>query len=125
MTCGDPQVPRAGPLVWNVMYVDFLRMNVLAGTSIIGFADDALVMCAAQDVRILELRINESLGRANRWLHSRGLKMALRKPRLCALRTGDPFSTRGSFSQSMRSSVKQTLSTWGCSWIVGLALANT
>ena len=26
-----------------------------AGTSIVGFADDALVVCAADDVRILEL----------------------------------------------------------------------
>ena len=42
------------------MYDDFLRMDLPAGTSIIGFADDALFVCAA-DVRILELRINECL----------------------------------------------------------------
>ena len=35
-----------GPLVWIVMYDDFLRMDLPAGTSIIGFADDALVVCA-------------------------------------------------------------------------------
>ena len=45
---------------------------------IIGFADDALV-CDADDVRILELRINESLWRAKRWLDSRCLKMAPEK----------------------------------------------
>ena len=45
---------------------DFLRMDLPAGTSIIGFADDALVVCAADDIRILELRINESLRRAKR-----------------------------------------------------------
>ena len=50
-----------GPLVWNVMYDDFLRMDLPAGTSIISFADDALVVCAADDVKILELRINDSL----------------------------------------------------------------
>ena len=44
-----------GPLVWNVMYDDFLRMDLPAGTSIIGFADDGLVVCAAH-VKILELR---------------------------------------------------------------------
>ena len=54
-------------------------MNLPAGTSIIGFADDALVVCAADDVRILELRINESLWRAKRWLNSRCLKMAPKK----------------------------------------------
>ena len=50
----------------RVMYDDFLRMDLPAGTSIVGFADDALVVCTADDVRILELRINESLWRAKR-----------------------------------------------------------
>ena len=50
-----------------------------AGTSIIGFADGALVVCAADDVRILELRINESLWRSKRWLDSRCLKMTPEK----------------------------------------------
>ena len=68
-----------GPLVWNVMYDDFLRVDLPAGTSIVGFADDALVVCAADDVGILELRFNESLCRAKRWLDSIGLKMALEK----------------------------------------------
>ena len=57
------------------MYDDFLRLEPPAGTSIIGFADDAFAVCVAEDVRILELRINESLWRAKRWLDSRGLKM--------------------------------------------------
>ena len=45
------------PLVWNVMYDDFQRMDLPAGTSIIDFADYALVVCAAGDVEILVLRI--------------------------------------------------------------------
>ena len=58
MTCGAPQGSQVGSLVWNIMYDDFLRMDLPAGTSIVGFADDVLVVCAAEDVRILELRIN-------------------------------------------------------------------
>ena len=79
MTCGAPQGSRVGPLVWNVMYDDILRMDLPAGTSIIGFADEALVVCDADDVGILELRINESLWREKRLLDSRCLKMALEK----------------------------------------------
>ena len=79
MTCGAPRGPRVGPLVCNVIYDDFLTVDLPVGTDIIGFADDALVMCTADDVRILELRINESLWRANRWSDSRCLKMALEK----------------------------------------------
>ena len=76
MTCGTAQGSWVGPLVWNVMHNDFLRMDLPAGTSIIGVADDALVVGAADDVRIRELRINKSLWRAERWLDSRCLKMA-------------------------------------------------
>ena len=61
------------------MYDDFLHMDLPAGTSITGFADDALAVCAADDVRILKLRINETLRRAKRWLDSKGLKMAPEK----------------------------------------------
>ena len=63
---------------WYI-YDDFLRMDLPAGVSIIGFADFALAVCAADDSGILELRINESLWRAKRWLDSRGLKMAPEK----------------------------------------------
>ena len=52
------------------------RYDMWCGTSIIGFADDALVVCAAEDVRIVEPRINGSLWRIKRWLDSRSLKMA-------------------------------------------------
>ena len=79
MTYGALQASQMGPFVWHVMYDDFLRMELSAGTSIIGSADDVLVMCAADDVGILELRINESLWRAKRWLDSRSLGVAPEK----------------------------------------------
>ena len=79
MSCGAAQKSRVGPVVCNVMYEDFLRMDLPAGNSIVGFADDALVVTATDDVRILELRINESLWRAEPWLDSRGLKIAPKK----------------------------------------------
>ena len=79
MKCGALQASRVGPLVWNFMYGDFLLMDLPTGTSIIGFADNAIVVCAGDDVGILELRINESLRCAKRWLDSRGLKKAPEK----------------------------------------------
>ena len=79
MTCGAPQGSQVGLLVWNLMYDNVLSMDLPVGMSIIGFADDALDACAADDVRILELRINESLWRAKRWLDSRCLTMAPKK----------------------------------------------
>ena len=79
MTCGAPQGSRVVSLFWNVMYDVLLRLDLPAGTSIIGFVDDALVVCPAEDVEILELRINTSLWRAKRWLDIRGLQMTPEK----------------------------------------------
>ena len=50
MTCGASQGSRVGPLVWNVMYDDFLCMDLPAGTSIIGFEDDTLVVLGKHEV---------------------------------------------------------------------------
>ena len=79
MKCGAPQGLRVGSLVWNIMYDDYLRMDLPAEMSIIGFADDAFVVCAADVVRILDLRFNESLWQAKPWFDSRCLKMAPEK----------------------------------------------
>ena len=46
---------------------------------IIGFADDARVVCAADDVKIMKLSISDSVWLAKRWLNSRYLKMATEK----------------------------------------------
>ena len=52
-------------------------------------------------------------------------RVLLKIPRLCWSRTGDPSNTRGSFSGNKKLSGKRALSTWVCSWIEGLASANT
>ena len=56
-----------------------LSENQFGFRKYVGFADDTLVVCAAEDLRILKLGINESLWWSKRWLDSRGLKMALEK----------------------------------------------
>ena len=70
MTCGAPQGSRVGLLVWNVMYDDFLPMDLPAGTSIIGFADDALVVSQIwvliESFVTLVIKTRELDGRAER-----------------------------------------------------------
>ena len=73
------------------MYDDFLRMDLPVGTSITAFADNALVVYVAEDVRILEIRINESLWRVKRWLNSRGQKMAPEKSEALLVRDRRSF----------------------------------
>ena len=79
MTCNARQGFLEGPLVWNVIYDDFLRIYLPVGRSIFGFTDNVLVVCAAEDVGNQGLRINQSLWRVNRWLDSRSLEMSLEK----------------------------------------------
>ncbi|CAH2019009.1 unnamed protein product [Acanthoscelides obtectus] len=79
MTCGAPQGSRIGPLLWNVMYDDFLRMELPEDTSIVGFADDAIMVSAAASVEVLGIKVNDSLSRAKRWMECRGLQMVLDK----------------------------------------------
>ena len=62
----------------------------LVGTSI-SFVDNALIVCAADDVGILELRINKSLRRAKRWLDSRSLEMTLEKTETLLVRDRRSF----------------------------------
>ena len=66
----------------------------------------------------------KSGGQSVGWI-AEAWKWPLKRPRFCWSRTGNPFSTQGSFSENMRLSAKQASSTWGCSWIEGLASANT
>ena len=117
MTCGAPQGSRVGPLVWHVMYDDFLRLKLPASAK-------PMMHLSCVPLKTLESLINESLWRATRWLDSSGLKMDPERPRLHWSRTGDFCDTQESFPENMRLSGKQTSSTWGCSWIERLASAN-
>ena len=65
--------------------------QIPTGTNITGFTDDALFVCATEDVIILELRINESLRRAKRWLDSTCLKMAPEKTEVLLARDRRSF----------------------------------
>ena len=61
MTYDAPQGSRVGLLICNVMYDDFLRMDLPAGTSIIGFVDDALVVCAGRFLKMAPEKTEASL----------------------------------------------------------------
>lgn len=61
MPCGATLGSRIGPFLWNMMYWWLLTMEMLKNTSLIGFADDTIIVCYSDDVRLLELRVNDAL----------------------------------------------------------------
>lgn len=79
MSCGAPQGSCLGPLLWNVVYDDFLRMDMLPGVEVIGFADDALITIQALDIDHLERKTVRSLKQVKDWLEGKQLEMAVEK----------------------------------------------
>ena len=79
VTCGVPQGSRLGPVLWNVMYDKLLRIETPIDSQLIGYADDTLIICHSDNVDILEMKVNETLFRVNRWLEKRLLHMAVEK----------------------------------------------
>ena len=79
VTCGVPQGSRLGPFLWNVLYDDILNINLPNNTQLIGYADDTLIISHSDNIKVLELRVNEALFRVKRWLDRRRLQMAAQK----------------------------------------------
>ena len=79
MTCKAPQGSRIGPYLWNTLYEDFSEMKLPGKVTLIGFADDAIIICPENNLELLEMKVNESLRRVKIWLESRKLQMALEK----------------------------------------------
>ena len=73
MTCGPPQGSRIGPFLWNKLYDDFLEMELPGKVTLIGFADDTIIICPENNLELLEMKVNKSLRRVKMWLESRKL----------------------------------------------------
>lgn len=52
-------------------------MELLLDTAIVGFADNALIVCWLDDENILEVKLNDACRRAMEWLENRSLRMAI------------------------------------------------
>lgn len=48
-------------------------------TTLKAFADNVLLVCRALETKFLQIKLNESLRRVERWLFRHGLQMALEK----------------------------------------------
>lgn len=76
ITAGVPQGLVLGPLLWNVMYDEVLR---LPGVKIIGFADDIAIVTVAKHIHDVESSTNEAIVRVKNWLKSAKLELAEHK----------------------------------------------
>lgn len=79
MSCGVPQGSVVGPLLWNITYDAVLTVGLPADTSVIGFADDTMVLARGTNSKIAEVNVNAALKTASSRITSLGLSLAVEK----------------------------------------------
>ncbi|KAH8323775.1 hypothetical protein KR067_012650, partial [Drosophila pandora] len=79
VTAGVPQGSVLGPLLWNIMYDEVLRIELPEGCKLIGFADDLALMVVAKETKEVESNANNAIKCISAWMADSGLDLAAHK----------------------------------------------
>lgn len=79
VTAGVPQGSVLGPLLWNVLYDDVLKIDTMKEMECYAFADDLAVVVEADSPKQLTDYGNEALRIISRWMRINELKLAPQK----------------------------------------------
>lgn len=79
MSRGVPQGSILGPILWNLVYDDVLRITLPQGVHLIAFADDlVLVVTGKHEAEVMEAA-NLAVKRIIEWMTANGLRVAAEK----------------------------------------------
>lgn len=84
---GVPQGSVLGPTLWNVLYDGLLRTTQPEGVTLVGFADDIIVVVVARGEEQLMNTANTSIQRVANWMNNNGLQLAPEKTEVALLTT--------------------------------------
>lgn len=79
ITAGVPQGSMVGPLLWNGMYDGVLTLQLPAGVSIVGFADDIVLMVLGETQLQVEVQASEAIRIIEEWMSNHQLQLAHQK----------------------------------------------
>lgn len=79
ITGGVPQGSVLGPILWNIMYDDLLKLELPIGAELIAFADDALLIVVGKHLEEIQRIAEQSCDRIQEWMSSAGLTLAAQK----------------------------------------------
>lgn len=81
-TKGCPQGSVLGPLLWYVVFDDFLRVGEIEGVKVIAYADDGLVLVRANSRNEIEHKFRAVTEGIERWARLVKLEFAVEKTKL-------------------------------------------
>lgn len=79
ISSGVPQGSVLGPTLWNILYDGVLEIDQPEGVTLIGFADDIVMVVTAIDESTLMSRANTALQRVDNWMETKNLHLAPEK----------------------------------------------
>jgi len=79
VTCSVPQGSVLGPILWNTVYDQLLKMLVLVGVHLVGFADDLAVVSSARSEPMLQESIDARMGKGLSLVHHKSEAVMLIK----------------------------------------------
>lgn len=79
VTAGVPQGSVLGPTLWNLMYNEVLNLTLYEGATLVGFADDIVLVAVGSRIADLENTIEISINIIRQWMDSVELQLNIPK----------------------------------------------